>query len=48
MQTIELKNRRRSLMRQVRDMSQLDAETVHACMATVGFSFVVDFELKNR
>lgn len=44
----ELKNRRRSLMRQVRDMSQLDAETVHAFMATAGFSFVVDFELKNR
>lgn len=44
----ELIRRRKGIIENVRSLQQLGDEEVRQCMATAGFSFVVEFELRHR
>lgn len=44
----DLKKRRQGIIQLVGGLDQLDDDTVRQCMATSGFSFVVEFELAQR
>lgn len=44
----ELKNRRLAIMKSIRAMGQLEDDEIRKCLDTMGFSCVIDFELKQR
>lgn len=44
----ELRERRKSIKKQIRDLSGMGDDIIKDCFCLSGFSFVVDFELKNR
>ncbi|MDE6018068.1 MAG: TIGR02646 family protein [Muribaculaceae bacterium] len=44
----DLKNRRLGIIQLMKDIHDLDDETIRDCMKSYGFSFVVDFELQRR
>ena len=40
--------KRLGVIRQIASMNDLDEDTVKKCLHTAGFSFLVEFELKQR
>lgn len=44
----DLIHRRLSIINQLRELNQLDVETIRLCMQNAGFSFLVNFELRQR
>lgn len=44
----DLVSRRRSIIQILRNLDQMDDDTIRECMITQGFSFLVEFELSQR
>ena len=44
----DLRQRRQGIIQQISVMDQMGDEDIRICMESVGFSFLIDFELKQR